>query len=71
MQKHLTDSNVAETLQRLGLLEPGEAAEVEPAGDGNINWVRRIRAPGYSASAAASRSARFFSTMRAQKIETT
>ncbi len=31
-------------LAGLGFLSPGEAAEIEPAGDGNINWVRRVRA---------------------------
>ena len=30
-------------LAGLGLLAPGENAAVERAGDGNINWVRRVR----------------------------
>ncbi len=30
-------------LAALGLLTPGELTVVEPAGDGNINWVRRVR----------------------------
>ena len=30
-------------LAGLGLLSPGEPALVERAGDGNINWVRRVR----------------------------
>jgi 5-methylthioribose kinase len=30
-------------LASLGLLAPGEPVAVEPAGDGNINWVRRVR----------------------------
>jgi 5-methylthioribose kinase len=30
-------------LAGLGLLSPGEPAQVEIAGEGNINWVRRVR----------------------------
>ena len=30
-------------LEGLGLLSPGEPVCVEPAGEGNINWVRRVR----------------------------
>jgi 5-methylthioribose kinase len=44
MQNLLSDSNVFSYLQGLGLLTPGEDGGVEPAGDGNINWVRRVRA---------------------------
>jgi 5-methylthioribose kinase len=44
MQLHLTDANLPDYLRKLGLLGSGEAAVVEPAGDGNINWVRRVRA---------------------------
>ncbi len=33
-------------LRDLGLRGPGEPASVEPAGDGNINWVRRVRGSG-------------------------
>lgn len=40
----LDDAKLPEYLRGLGLLAPGEAARVEPAGDGNINWVRRVRA---------------------------
>jgi 5-methylthioribose kinase len=43
MQNELDESNVSEYLRGLGLLAPGEAAAVEAAGDGNINWVRRVR----------------------------
>jgi 5-methylthioribose kinase len=35
-------------LRSLGLLGRNESARVEPAGDGNINWVRRVRAGGRS-----------------------
>jgi 5-methylthioribose kinase len=41
----LTDRNLPEYLRRLGFLGPDEHATVEPAGDGNINWVRRVRLP--------------------------
>ena len=40
----LDDANLPHYLRGLGLLEAGELAQVEPAGDGNINWVRRVRA---------------------------
>jgi 5-methylthioribose kinase len=43
MQIQLTDSNVAGHLRSLGLLGADQEAAVEPAGDGNINWVRRLR----------------------------
>ncbi len=45
MQNPLSESNVSGYLQAIGLLAPGEAAALEPAGDGNINWVRRVRTP--------------------------
>ena len=32
------------------MISPEETAEVEPAGEGNINWVRRVRVRGRSAS---------------------
>jgi 5-methylthioribose kinase len=41
---HLDDTNLAGHLRGLGLLGRSEIAHVEPAGDGNINWVRRVRA---------------------------
>jgi 5-methylthioribose kinase len=44
----LDDSTLPDYLQRLGWLAGGEAAVVEKAGDGNINWVRRVRAGGRS-----------------------
>ena len=40
----LDDANLPHYLRGLGLLEAGELAQVEPAGDGNINRVRRVRA---------------------------
>jgi 5-methylthioribose kinase len=40
----LDDANLPDYLRGLGLLAQGEVARVEPAGDGNINWVRRVRA---------------------------
>ncbi len=39
----LDDSNLADYLRRVGLLQHTERARVEPAGDGNINFVRRVR----------------------------
>jgi 5-methylthioribose kinase len=39
----LSDGNLPDYLGKLGLRGPGEAVAVEPAGDGNINWVRRVR----------------------------
>lgn len=45
MQTALTDANVSDHLRRHGLLGAGEEAVPEPAGDGNINWVRRLRLP--------------------------
>ncbi len=44
VQRRLTEENLATYLVELGLLRPGEVVDVEPAGDGNINWVRRVRA---------------------------
>lgn len=44
----LDDSTLPDHLQRLGWLGSGETAAVEKAGDGNINWVRRVRAGGRS-----------------------
>jgi 5-methylthioribose kinase len=46
MQRRLTDENLPDYLRELGLLPPGADAEVTPAGDGNINWVRRVRERG-------------------------
>jgi 5-methylthioribose kinase len=46
MQRHLDESNVFEYLRSIRCLGPDEAASLEPAGDGNINWVRRIRTRG-------------------------
>ncbi len=40
---HLDDANLPAYLRGLGLLAAGESARIEPAGDGNINWVRRVR----------------------------
>lgn len=40
----LDDASLPDHLRRLGLLAAGEPARVEVAGDGNINWVRRVRA---------------------------
>jgi 5-methylthioribose kinase len=39
----LSDGNLPDYLGKLGLRAPGEPTAVEPAGDGNINWVRRVR----------------------------
>ncbi len=40
----LGDDNLATYLAAQGLLTQPDAARVEPAGDGNINFVRRVRA---------------------------
>jgi len=42
-QLRLGESNAARYLLRRGLREPGEEAALEHAGEGNINWVRRVR----------------------------
>jgi 5-methylthioribose kinase len=42
-QLRLGERNAAPYLRGQHLLEPGEEASLEPAGDGNINWVRRVR----------------------------
>jgi 5-methylthioribose kinase len=42
-QHRLTDQNLPDYLRNLGFLGVDEAISVEPAGDGNINWVRRAR----------------------------
>lgn len=42
-QTELTEAALPDYLRTLGLLEPWETAAVEKAGDGNINWVRRVR----------------------------
>jgi len=40
-QRLLTDAGLADYLRSLGLAAANDRIEVEPAGDGNINWVRR------------------------------
>jgi len=40
----LAEEQLGEYLVRRGLVPAGTPVEVEPAGDGNINWVRRARA---------------------------
>lgn len=40
----LDDASLPACLRRLGLVSTGEAVAVIGAGDGNINWVRRVRA---------------------------
>ncbi len=42
-QLRLSDANAAAYLAGRGHLRAGETATLEPAGDGNINWVRRAR----------------------------
>ena len=39
----LDEATLPDYLRRLGLVRVGDRVEVEPAGDGNINWVRRAR----------------------------
>jgi 5-methylthioribose kinase len=43
-QRILDEHNLPDYLIGLGILAPGDLVAVEPAGDGNINWVRRARA---------------------------
>lgn len=43
VQLRLTPENLPDYLRNRGLAGRGEAVRVEEAGDGNINWVRRIR----------------------------
>jgi 5-methylthioribose kinase len=45
-QRRLTEAEVPDYLRGVGLVGRGEAVRVEPAGDGNINWVRRATAEG-------------------------
>lgn len=40
----LNEDSVVDFLCQRGLLQPGTPCTTEPAGDGNINWVRRVRA---------------------------
>jgi 5-methylthioribose kinase len=42
--QRLDDATLPAFLRERGLLDRTERATVEPAGDGNINWVRRVRA---------------------------
>ena len=42
-QTHLSEENLPRYLERIGLLAAGEPLEITEAGDGNINWVRRVR----------------------------
>jgi 5-methylthioribose kinase len=43
VQLRLGEESLPGYLRGLGLLDPGTRAVVEAAGDGNINWVRRVR----------------------------
>ena len=40
----MSDATLPEYLLRAGVLDDARGAVVAPAGDGNINWVRRVRA---------------------------
>lgn len=42
---HLDDTTLPDYLRRAGLAPRDGAIEVDPAGDGNINYVRRVRLP--------------------------
>jgi 5-methylthioribose kinase len=42
----LDDERLPAYLRSIGLAGPGDEVTVEPAGDGNINWVRRARVSG-------------------------
>ncbi len=48
MSLRLDDANLGDFLHERGLIPSAEGLEIEPAGDGNINWVRRVRWPGGS-----------------------
>ncbi len=45
-QLRLSDRNLPEYLASLGVFGPDQELQVEAAGDGNINWVRRASVPG-------------------------
>jgi 5-methylthioribose kinase len=45
-QQLLSEESLPGYLRGLGLAGPSEAVRVEPAGDGNINWVRRATLSG-------------------------
>ena len=49
-QRRLTEADLAEYLASVGIIPHGTAVRVEPAGAGNINWVRRVRSLGDGAS---------------------
>ncbi|MBW2268001.1 MAG: phosphotransferase [Deltaproteobacteria bacterium] len=42
-QHRLDETNLLEYLRNSSLLVPGEEARIEVVGDGNVNWVRRVR----------------------------
>jgi len=42
-QLRLTDETLPAYLEARGIVPTGTQLSVEPAGDGNINWVRRTR----------------------------
>lgn len=42
-QQRLTESNLAAYLRDVGFIPHNLAVAVEPVGEGNINWVRRVR----------------------------
>ena len=42
---HLDETTLPGYLRRTGLAPPEGTIQVEPVGDGNINWVRRVRLP--------------------------
>ncbi|MFN8603243.1 MAG: phosphotransferase [Candidatus Binatia bacterium] len=46
----LDDAALPGWLRKAGIVREGDAVVVEPAGDGNINWVRRARVPARGAS---------------------
>jgi 5-methylthioribose kinase len=43
MQTRLTEENLPRYLEQIGLLAAQEPVEITSAGDGNINWVRRVQ----------------------------
>jgi 5-methylthioribose kinase len=45
-QRLLSEESLPDHLRGLGLAAAGDRIEVEPAGDGNINWVRRATLDG-------------------------
>lgn len=66
-QLRLSDANATAYLTDRGHLRAGETVALEPAGDGNINWVRRARILPAGASAAGAPGGRSFILKQARR----